>query len=81
VLYITICDLLIATIIQITHFAKDAFTKKFIFIYKKVKTSELEYVDQDAICYTSYFIIRYLKNNGFKIYRKMAAPVTNIKAA
>ncbi len=66
---------------QLINFMKTLFNKDFVFKYRRFSHSLVEYSDDDTIFYTSYFIIKYLKNNGFKIFKKMAAPVVNIKYA
>ncbi len=80
-MYMSLPELLISEIRQVIKFARVCLSRKFTFKYRKFNPDLLEYIHDDAICDTSYFMIRYLKNNGFKIVKNMAHPVTSIKYA
>ena len=77
--FIPISELLLSEVMQLAYFIKELFSRKFVFRYRKLDAGLIEYPDEDAVFYTSFFIVRYLKKNGFKIFKNMAAPVTNIK--
>ncbi|GEM_PF-2584255 len=78
---ISMPELLAATLKHIIKFTRALISDKFTFKYGKFEPSLVKYVDDDAICHTSYFMIRHFKNNGFKIIKKMAHPAVNIKYA
>lgn len=77
--FISVPDLIRLTGRQMLNFAQELFSDRVVFRYKKIDIKEMEYTDDDIIFYSSYFLIRYFKKNGFRINNKMVAPITNTK--